>query len=102
MPYTVKPSIHAKEDLKSIVRYLSQYSVNAPSKFKSELRKYIQILSQTPLIFAAYDFNPEYRHVVIYGSYVMFYTVNETDKTVFIYRILHGAQDIDNILKTTL
>ena len=98
MAYTVKPSIHAREDRKNIVRYLSQYSVNAPYKFKNELKKYIQILSQTPLIFAAYNFNPEYRHVVIYGSYVIFYTVNEKDRTVFIYRILHGAQDIENIL----
>ena len=98
MGYSVNISIYAKTDRKNIVSHLAQYSVNAPRKFRQELKKYIGIINQTPLIFSRYDYNPDYRHVVIYGSYVMFYVVNETDKTVLIYRILHGAQDIEKIL----
>ena len=92
MTYKVVPSIFAKDDKKSIIEYLSQYSVNAPVKFKNEMKRYFGIIGQTPDIFARYNANPAYRHVVVYGSYVMFYTVNETDKIVYVYRILHGAK----------
>jgi plasmid stabilization system protein ParE len=98
MAYTVKTSIFAKSDRQSIVKYLSQYSVNAPFRFKQELKKYIEIVSKSPLIFSVSDVAPKYRHVGIFGSYVMFYAVDETSKTVFIYRILHGSQDIEHIL----
>ena len=98
MAYTVKPSTFAKRDKKNIVDYLAQYSVNAPQKFKNELKKYIGIIGKTPNIFSVYNANPDYRHVVVFGSYVMFYTVDEASKMVFIYRILHGSQNIENIL----
>jgi plasmid stabilization system protein ParE len=98
MSYSVKPSRFAKEDRKNITVHLEQYSKTAPSRFNNELKRYIGILGETPYIFAEYSSNPEYRHVVVFGSYVMFYTVDEPLKTVYVYRILHGAQDIENIL----
>jgi plasmid stabilization system protein ParE len=98
MNYTDKVSTFAKSDRQEIVKYLSQYSIRAPLRFKQELKKYIEIVWQSPLIFSKFEFIPEYRHVVIFGSYVLFYTVDETSKTVFIYRILHGSQDIEHIL----
>ena len=98
MFYAVRISTHAKADREGIAIHLSQYSVIAPRRFKQELRKYIDIISKTPLIFSRYESNPAYRHVVVYGSYVLFYTVSEADRVVSIYRILHGAQDIDGIL----
>jgi len=96
--YSIKPSFLSKNDKKEIIRYLEQYSSTAPVKFKKELKKYLQILNSTPYIFAVYNTNPEYRHVVVYGSYVLFYTVDDVNKEVFVYRILHGAQDIGNII----
>ena len=98
MSYTIKPSRFAKEDRKNITVYLEQYSKTAPARFRNELKRYIEILSETPYIFSEYQANQNYRHVVIFGSYVLFYTVDEAVKTVCIYRILHGAQDIENIL----
>ena len=98
MRYTAKASTQAKNDRKRIVKYLSQFSVNAPIKFKQELKKHIDFVTSTPNMFSRWDSNPDYRHVVIFGSYVMFYTVDEASKIVFIYRILHGSQDIANIL----
>ena len=98
MAYKVKTSIFAKDDRKSITQYLSQYSSNAPIKFRNELKKYIGIVSQSPEIFSKYNASPNYRHVVVYGSYVMFYTVEESERIVYIYRILHGSQDIESIL----
>ena len=98
MGYRIRPSMFAKYDKKSIVQYLSQYSVSAPAKFKEELKRYFGIISQMPDIFSKYSTDTDYRHVVVYGSYVMFYTVNDIAKTVYIYRILHGSQDIESIL----
>jgi len=100
MRYGIKVSTFAKKDKKDIIQYLAQYSVSAPLKFKQELERYIDLIRQTPNIFSTYYANPYYRNVVVFGSYVMFYTVNEADGIVFIYRVLHGAQDIENILKT--
>jgi len=98
MSYSIKPSRFAKEDRKNITTFLEQYSKTAPVGFRNELRKYIEILGENPYIFSEYQSNPKYRRVVIFGSYVLFYTVDEPLKTVCLYRILHGAQDIDNIL----
>ena len=98
MNYTVIPSRFAKEDRKNITVFLEQYSKSAPSRFNNELKKYINILGDTPYIFSEYQSNPVYRHVVVFGSYVMFYTIDDELKAVYVYRILHGAQDIENIL----
>ncbi|MDR1703674.1 MAG: type II toxin-antitoxin system RelE/ParE family toxin [Clostridiales bacterium] len=98
MAYTVKSSNEAKADKRNIVTYLSKFSVNAPIRFKQELTRYSKMLVQTPHIFAVFQAKPKYRHVVIFGSYAMFYTVDEATKTVLIYRIIHGARDTDNIL----
>ncbi|MCL2253325.1 MAG: type II toxin-antitoxin system RelE/ParE family toxin [Lachnospiraceae bacterium] len=98
MSYSVIPSTFAKEDKNKIIAYLAQYSINAPQKFKKELKKYIGIIGETPNIFSTFNPNPYYRHVVIFGSYVMFYTIEEASKKVFIYRILHDSQNIEDIL----
>ena len=96
--FAVKMSTFSKTDRQNISQYLAQYSASAPNRFKQELERYIGIIGETPLIFSTYNADPRYRHVVIYGSYVMFYTVDETAKTVFVYRVLHGSQNIENIL----
>lgn len=98
MKYTVDPSVFAKTDRKNIIKYLEQYSTAAPVKFKQALKKYIDIISDMPNIFSRYNANSNYRHVTVFGAYIMFYTVNEAEKRAFIYRILSGAQDIENIL----
>jgi plasmid stabilization system protein ParE len=98
MSYVVKPSRFAKEDRNDITHHLERYSKTAPTRFNKELKKYIEIISDTPHIFSVYQSRPKYRHVVVFGSYVMFYTVDESLRIVCIYRILHGAQDIDNVL----
>ena len=98
MIYTVRTSTFAKEDRKNIAKYLAQYSVSAPRRFRQELKRYIKIVSHTPYIFSKYNADTNYRHVVIFGSYVMFYIASEEDKIVYIYRVLHGSQDIENIL----
>jgi len=98
MRYIVKVSTYAKADRNGITEYLAQFSAATPIKFERELRKCIEIVGDMPNIFSKYSSNPNYRHVVVFGSYIMFYVVDEKDKTVFIYRILHGSQDIVNIL----
>jgi len=98
MEYKIRISTFAKMDKKDIIQYLEQYSVNAPSRFEQELKKYIGIICENPYIFSEHYVNPNYRSVVVYGSYIMFYTVDELSNIVFIYRILHGSQNIDKIL----
>jgi len=88
----IKTSVYAKADRKAIVKYLSQVSVTAPIKFRQALKKHISIIASSPHIFSRCDFNPNYRHVVVFGSYVLFYSVDEVSNEILIYRILHGSQ----------
>jgi len=96
--YKIKISKQARTDKNDIVNYLAQFSITAPLKFKSELKKNLDIITKMPNIFALWDYDPRYRHVVVFGSYVLFYTVDEINKLVYVYRILHGSQDIEKIL----
>ena len=98
MKYTVKPSVFAKTDKKEIIKHLDQYSTTAPTRFRQALKKYLDIISDNPHIFSVYQASPAYRHVVVYDSYVIFYSIDEQTKIVLLHRILHGAQDIENVL----
>ena len=98
MKYQVKSSILAKADRQRITKYLAQYSTSAPEKFKQELKRYLDLIGEQPNLFAVFPANPNYRHVVVFGSYSLFYTVNETGKTVWVYRILHAAQNTEGML----
>jgi plasmid stabilization system protein ParE len=99
MDYTVKVSVFARRDKQDIMKYLAQYSTNAPYKFERELKRLITIIGRTPYIYAVFYSAPKYRYVVVFGSYILFYAVNEINKELLIYRILHSAQDIDHILR---
>jgi addiction module RelE/StbE family toxin len=97
MRYSIGYSPDFFDDLTAITDYLSKYSSTASARFKALLRDRINKVKAMPSMYAALSYAPGYRHIVI-EKYVAVYRVDEANRRVFMYRLLHGAQDIKNYL----
>jgi len=103
--YSLNITDIAEEDILNTVTYIAD-ELKAPAaahNLLDEIERHEEILEYTPNI---YPFVPdEYlaqgglRFVMI-KNYLMFYTVNEDEKTVTVIRFLYGRRDWMNILKT--
>ena len=93
MKYKVKYLEIAKEDKEKIKQYLSQFYPNTPGKFIEKLKDCIKNLKEMPYMYSEYEHYPSYRRAIA-GNYLVFYKVNEYEKTVEIHRILPGMWDI--------
>jgi len=97
MKYIVKYSSFFFNDTAAVETYLSQFSESAFPRFKSALDKSIEKIKAMPMMYAVYPFAPEYRHIVI-DKYVLIYRFSEKGNTIYMYRLLHGAQNIPEYL----
>ena len=97
MKYSIKYSVFAREDVREIKKHLAQFYPSTPEKFTSELKRCIAMLVTTPKMFEAYENNTNYRKMVV-QDYVVFYRIDEEEKRVLIYRVLHGKQDREQYL----
>ena len=97
MKCTVKYSTFFLNDLATVEDYLSQFSVTAFDRFKDILRDRIENAKNMPMMYAEYTFAPQYRHIVI-DKYVVVYRFYESDNVIYMYRLLHGAQNIPDYL----
>ena len=93
MKYKIHYSVFAKQDVKEIKSYLAQFYPGTPQKFIEELKKCIEFIKNNPKLYEVYDNNPTYRKMVIL-DYIAFHQINESEKSVPLYRILHGKKDI--------
>jgi len=96
--YEVKLLSLAENDLDEICQYLSQFYPGTPGRFLDVLEKDFYHLSLSPKMFPKYEYNSEYRKVVI-GDFLAFYKIDEANKQVYIYRILHGKRSVGTIRK---
>ena len=97
MKCTVKYSTFFFDDLLAVESYLSQFSETAFSRFRDALQSRIENAKNMPMMYAEYTFAPQFRHIVI-DKYVAIYRFYEENNTVFMYRLLHGAQNIPEYL----
>ena len=95
MKYKLLFSPDSKEDTKAIQLYLRQFSSKAPARFKSLMREKLDKVKSNPQMYEAYRYQPRYRCIPI-ESYLLFYEVSDQEKVIYIYRVLHGAQDTPN------
>ena len=93
MKYRIRFLPETVTDRKEIKIYLSQYYESTVTEFFRLLKEKIARLREFPYACAAYDDDPDYRKLVV-GDYLVFYMVNEEQKTVEIHRIFHGSRDI--------
>jgi plasmid stabilization system protein ParE len=102
--YSLNITDIAEEDILSAVNYTANIlkSQKAANKLLNEIEKYEEILENTPNI---YPFvSNEYLakkglKFVMVKNYIMFFTINEDEKTVNVVRFLHGRRDWKNILQ---
>ena len=87
----------ARSDLKNIWTYLAEFNPDAADKFLRELAKKFQLLAENPKLGHAHDEFILKLRSFPYKKYVIFYFPTETG--VEIYRILHGARDIENLFE---
>ena len=88
----------AKNDLKEIRLYLSEYGESPPKKFRDGFEKFCAQVVDMPFMFSQYEYNPNYRKAVIIFDYLIFYKVDESKGKIMIYRVLHGKRNTKPLL----
>jgi len=88
----------ARDDLKEIHDYLSEFGVSPARKFRESFEKFCIQVESMPYMFSQYEHNPKYRRAVIKYDYLVFYLVDEKSGRTQVYRVLHGKRDIANLL----
>ena len=93
MMYRIKYLPETLADRDAIRDYLSQYYESTDKRFFKLLKEKTARLRRFPYSCPVYEDDPDYRMLIV-GDYLVFYMVNEDDKTVEIHRIFHGSRDI--------
>ena len=101
--YKVELSIQAKEDYKSIIKYIKYKLLesNIAERYAELIKNEINTLKYNPQKFAIinYDIIKQYKfRKLIIKNYIVFYRINEEEKIVNVERILHGTTDWKNKL----
>ena len=97
MSYTIQYLDIALEDMAQIKTYLTEFHPSTWTHFRDEVERKIARLQDTPEMYETYFANPTYRRLVV-KDYLVFYKVDSEQQIVRIYRILHGARDIQHFL----
>ncbi len=104
MSYSVQFTLTAKNDLKDIARYiLEEYKeINIALKFVNELQAQVEQLEKFPFSGAT----PNDRILCSFGyrflvhkGYLIFYTVDEEEKTVYIEAVFNSKKDYTRVLR---
>ncbi len=89
----------AEEDFLEIIHYIAEDKPSAAEKMADRFEKVFLLLSENPMAGRTIRDNKlkllQYRILVV-EPYLLFYQIK--NKTVFVFRILHGARDYINIL----
>ena len=101
--YKVQLSIQAKNDYKSIIRYI-RYELLEPiiaEKYAELIRNELNSLEYQPQKFAIIDYDIvkkyNFRKLII-KNYIAFYRINEDEKIVNVERVLYNGTDWKNKL----
>ena len=101
--YKVQLSIQAKNDYKSIVRYIKCKLLEPiiAEKYAELIRNELNSLEYQPQKFAIIDYDIikkyNFRKLII-KNYIAFYRINEDEKNVNVERILYSGTDWKNKL----
>ena len=89
---------HAEIDLAEILDHLDERNPQTAERLATAIDDRSKLLSQLPLLGRTREeLGPGLRSLVV-EQYVLFYRVTAT--AVQVLRILHGARDIDTIMRT--
>jgi len=97
MKYRIRYLPETASDRNEIKAYLAKYYESTAKFFFALLKEKITRLMEFPYSCPIYEDDPDYRKLVV-GNYLVFYMVNEEEKTVEIHRIFHDSRDIAPLL----
>ncbi|EMS71418.1 type II toxin-antitoxin system RelE/ParE family toxin [Ruminiclostridium cellobioparum] len=97
MDYRIRYLPVSRQNLDDILKYFSGFYPGTLLRFVMDQRQCIDNLRTQPLMYSVYADFPVYRHIPV-GDYIVFYVVNESNRTVEIHRILNGKQNVQSIL----
>ena len=92
MKYKVEYLPIADRDIAALSDALADYPNKAMRVFL-EMEKKLKHLEDMPYMWPAYQLKPEYRRMVL-EDHLLFYTVDEDEHRVKVYRILYDKMDI--------
>lgn len=107
MSWEVAYSEKVRQDLRSIYEYMADglCAPNTVAKQAGRILQHIKSLSEMPLRYRLYEDEPWHSMGLRFfpvDNYLVFYLPKETDKMVYIVRIMYGVQDIRKQLRETI
>jgi plasmid stabilization system protein ParE len=97
MTYAIEWEYVANDELENIVTYLRQFYPGTPGRFSVALQERLRDLQEMPYMYPVYQDNPAYRKMVVL-KYVVFYKVNDAERTIKVCHILPGSWDLSRHL----
>lgn len=103
MAYKVKITQSFEDDIADVLEYISQklYNSDAARRLLGSAEGKISLICENPLLYPLYHdekLAEKGYHYVSVSNYLIFYRIDESDKTVFITRFLYGGQSISTII----
>jgi plasmid stabilization system protein ParE len=93
-------SDEAINNLESILDYLhSRWTQREIDKFKKQLSKQLDLITNNPKLFPKSDYNPRLRKAVLSKQTTIFYEISGT--TINLVYLFNNRQDIQKIQNTT-
>jgi len=104
MAYRIVYTAHARDDLREVFFYLTNvlFQKRYISNFLIEMDQDLALITDNPYLFSAFTVEPWYsrgwRRFTI-NKYVVFYQVDDKNKTVYVMAVFYGSRDIEAILR---
>lgn len=101
--FKIRYSEEFVEHLETYIEKLEAKSPQAANKLREHIKKYLINLKRFPKIGNKVQSSikrlTKYRKIVIIFDYLIFYYLDEREKTVYIVDIIHGKQNYEHLLK---
>ena len=103
MAYKIVITNVAEKDLNEIIDYISKklFAPKAASEFLDKIELYYENIALNPLMFPSCESinlkHKNYRKAVL-ENYIMFYKVDDVNKTVYIMRFVYAKSDYFGII----
>ncbi len=104
MKYKIFLSQEANKDIDEIFLYISNIltETETAKKMIRLLERSILSLEEMPNRFRIYESEPWRSrgvHIMPVKRYLVFYLVDESNKSINVFRIIYGSRDLDNVLE---
>jgi len=69
-------------------------SPKAADRYFEDYNRKVDLISENPHIFQAFEDDPYFRSAPLVYGYRLFYHIDESNNAVILHRVIHGAMDL--------